>query len=78
MQTGLRQAFPTPDEPGHLDSGPALQLGPGSAQFSTIDMRDAIDEATDGGRAAPGPCVGLILERVRGLGSSVEAGTPVA
>ena len=78
MQTGLRQVPPAPDAPGHLDSGPSLQFGPESAQFSVIEMRDAIDEATDGGRVAPDPFMNFDLERVRTIVVFVSAGTPVA
>ena len=78
MQTGLRQAPPAPDAPGHLDSGPALQFGPEFAQFSAIEMRDAIEEATDGGLAAPDPFINFDLERVRAVGGVVDVGTPVA
>ena len=69
---------PAPDAPGHLDSGPSLQFGPEFAQFSVIEMRDAIDEATDGGLVVPDPFINFDLERVRTVGGLVGAGTPVA
>ena len=78
MQTGLRQVPPAPEAPGHLDSGPSLQFGPESAQFSVIEMREAIDEATDGGRVVPDPFTNFDLERVRTISGFVKAGTPVA
>ena len=78
MQTGLRQVPPAPEAPGHLDSGPSLQFGPESAQFSVIEMRDAIDEATDGGRVVPDPFTNFDLERVRTISGLVKVGTPVA
>ena len=77
MQTGLRQVPPAPDAPGHRDSGPSLQFGPESAQFSAIEMRDAIEEATDGGLVAPDPFINFDLERARVVGGLVGAGTPV-
>ena len=78
MQTGLRQVPPAPDAPGHLDSGPSLQFGPEFAQFSVIEMRDAIDEATDGGLVVPEPFINFDLERVRTVGGLVDVGTPAA
>ena len=65
MHTGFRQAPAVPDAPGHRDSGPILQFGPESAQFSAIEIREAIEEATDGGRVDPVPLVNFDLERVR-------------
>ena len=77
MQTGLRQVPPAPDAPGHLDSGPSLQFGPESAQFSVIEMREAIDEATEGGRVMPDPFMNFDLERVRTIDGFGGSGTPV-
>ena len=55
-----------------------MQFGPEFAQFSAIEMREAMDEVTDGGLAAPDPCINFDLERVRVVEGMVGAGTPVA
>ena len=78
MQTGLRQALPAPDAPGHLDSGPGLQLGPESVQFSAIERRDAKDEDTEDGLVIPDPCVNFGLDLIRAVGGIIGSGTPVA
>ena len=78
MHTGLRQVPSIPEAPGHLDSGPGLQLGPASAQFSSTEMRDVADETTEGARGTPCPCPNFGLERLRADGGAVGSGAPAA
>ena len=69
------------DAPGHQDLGPVLQSGPGFAQFSAIDIREAAaDETADGARDGRCLCLSRDLARVAipMLGAFGGAGVSVA
>ena len=78
MHTGLWHLPSIPEAPGHLDSGSGLQLGPASAQFSAIEMRDVTDETAEGARGTPCHRPNFGLDRVRVDGGTVGSDAPAA